>query len=306
MEPGELAILKTVVYADLFDAPLRFEELCEGLFDVALEPDGVRRLLDGSAALAAVLAERDGYVFLRGREALLGTRRLGERRAAELVDRYRVVLERIARLPYVRLVALSGAAACENVHDDDVDLFVVTKAGRAWSACLFVTLLSRALGARKAICANYFLDEGSLALADRDLYTAHQLAHLKPLVGGVTYRALFDANRWVAEYFPSAFARARTVEAPAPRVSVLERAASFGLGALVEAVSRRALTANLRRKIPPGTPAAAVRLGPGRLKLHINDHRPAAMERFERALAAVTETAERATSLTVAGGRIPS
>ena len=55
MSPVELAILKTVVYADLFDYPLRFEELCRGLFDVALEPDEVRRTLDASEALDGVV-----------------------------------------------------------------------------------------------------------------------------------------------------------------------------------------------------------------------------------------------------------
>ena len=202
MQPYERAILKTVVYADLFDYPLRFGELCRGLFDVALPADRVRATLDDSTALGSVLDERDGYVFLRGRDELLELRREGERRSEELLDRHRDVLERIARLPYVRLVALSGAAAFANVHDDDVDLFVVTRSGRAWSACLLVTLLSRLYGARRAICANYFLDEGSLALGDHDLYTAHQLANLKPLVGGEVYGALLAANGWASSFFP--------------------------------------------------------------------------------------------------------
>lgn len=300
MRPDELAILKTVVYADLFDAPLRFEELCRGLFDAALPPARVRALLDGSAALAAVLDERDGFVFLAGRDALLGAKREGERRADALLDRHRRVIERVCRLPYVRLVALSGAAAFRNVHDNDVDLFVVARAGRAWSACLFVTLLSRALGARRAICANYFVDEGELALVDRDLYTAHQLANLRPLVGRDAHRALVAENAWVAEHFPAAFTAALECDAPRARKGLAERLLGLGLGAAVESLARRVLTANLRRKIPAGTDPASVRLGPGRLKLHINDHRPEAIERFERALGREVERAERAVSRAVA------
>jgi hypothetical protein len=36
-----------------------------------------------------------------------------------------------------------------------------------------------------------------------------------------------------------------------------------------------------------------VRLSPGRLKLHINDHRPATIARFERALAEAVAAADR-------------
>jgi hypothetical protein len=304
MEPAEFAILKTVVYADLFDYPLRFEELCRGLFDVALAPDEVRHRLDHSPALAAVLDERDGFVFLVGREGLLAARCEGERRAKELLSRHRGVIARVARLPYVRLVALSGAAAFDNVHDDDLDLFVVARAGRAWSACMLVTLLSRAFGARRAICANYFLDESSLALADRDLYTAHQLVHLRPLAGDDAHRALLGANAWVADLFPAAYATALETHTLPTRVGLLERLFAFGPGALFEAVSRRVLTANLRRKIPTGTDPASVRLGPGRLKLHINDHRPDAIARFEHALAAAVDAAERATLCEVASGSV--
>jgi hypothetical protein len=294
MSPADLAILKTVVYADLFDYPLRFEELCRGLFDLALSPAEVRGRLDGSPELSAVVAERDGFVFLAGREPLLGARREGERRAAELLARHRGVLARIARLPYVRLLALSGAVAFDNVHDDDLDLFVVARAGRAWSACLLVTLLARLVGARRAICANYFLDEGSLALADRDLYTAHQLAHLRPVAGGDAHRRFVEANAWVEGFFPAAYAASLAAAAPPARVGLGERILALGPGALLEAASRRVLTANLRRKIPPGADPASVRLGPGRLKLHINDHRPATIARFERALARALEAAERA------------
>lgn len=291
MDAPDLAIIKTVVYADLFDYPLRFEELCRGMFDLELAPDDVRRRLDRSAALAAVVERRDGFIFLAGRGHLLAARREGERNAADLLARYGRVLASIARLPYVRLLALSGGVAFNNAHDDDLDLFVVARRNRAWSACMFVTLLSRAVGARRAICANYFLDDASLALGDRDLYTAHQLAHLRPVAGREAHRALVAANPWVADLFPTAYAAALACDAPHTRIGRVERLLDLGLGAVVELASRLVLTANLRRKVPAGADPASVRLGPGRLKLHINDHRPGTIARFERRLA---ETVERA------------
>ena len=302
MERGELAILKTVVYADLFDYPLRVEELELGLFDVELTEREIRRLVDESPRLGSVLIEREGFLTLAGREHIVEKRRAGASRAKELLGRYGRVLERIARLPFVRLVALSGAAAFDAVHDDDIDLFVVATKRRAWAACLLVTIVSRLYGSRRGICANYFLDEGSLELADRDLYTAHQLVHLRPLVGRHAYATLIARNTWVSEWFPAGYRAALTRAVPSARVGVSERVSALGLGALLEFVSRKVLTANLLRKIPPGTDPAAVRLGPGRLKLHINDHRPASIARFERRLAEVVEQAERLALCSVASG----
>ena len=151
MTDSELAILKTVVYADLFDYPLRPDELCEGLFDVRLCPAEVRTLLDGSQSLRVAVEEQEGFVFLRGRAAVIEARREAERRTRRLLTRHERVLGLVARLPYVRLLALSGAAAFDNVHDDDVDLFIITAQRRAWSVCLMVTLLSRVLGVRRTV-----------------------------------------------------------------------------------------------------------------------------------------------------------
>jgi hypothetical protein len=303
MGPAELAILKTVVYADLFDYPLRFDELCAGLFDLRLEPDHARALLDLSPALSAALDERGGFVFLRGRDHLVEKRREGERRASALLARHRRALALVARLPYVRLLALSGAAAFGAVHDDDVDVFIVCGRGRAWSACMLVTLASRALGVRRTICANYILEETALALGERDFYTAHQLLSLAPLSGGDTHRAFVAANPWAEALFPAAYARALDKPAPPARRGLAERLLALGPGALLEALSRRALSGRLRRKVPAGGDPDSVRLGPDRLKLHTNDHRSRTIARFERALAAATEAAS-AEALAGAGSRV--
>ena len=156
---------------------------------------------------------------------------------------------------------------------------------------MLVTLLSRAFGARRAICANYILDEASLALGERDLYTAHQLVHLRPLAGGDVHRAFVAANAWAEELFPGAYARAIGKSAPPARRSLTERLLDLGPGAMLEALSRRILTSRLRRKIPPGVDPSSVRLSPGRLKLHTNDHRSRTIERFERALTSVLDAA---------------
>jgi hypothetical protein len=290
----ELAILKTVVYGDLFHYPLRLEELRDGLFDVALTSDELGSLLGRSPRLAAVLDQRDGFVFLRGRDEILAERPAAEKRTRVVLASHERALALLGRLPYVRLLALSGAAAFDNLHDDDVDLFIIAARRRAWSVCLLVTLLSRLLGVRRTVCANYILDEEAIVIAERDFYTAHQLTHLRPLVGGETHRAFVEANPWARSLFPAAFDAATARMARPARVGLVERLLALGPGALLEAISRRVLSSNLQRKIPRGPDTGAVRLERGRLKLHTNDHRPPTLRRFERALTATVTAAERA------------
>jgi hypothetical protein len=298
MTPEELAILQTVVYADMFHYPLRLGELREGLFDLDLTPDELRGWLDHSTALAATVVEREGFVFLRGRDVLLAERREAEERTREAIERHTPALALVSRLPYVRVLALSGAVAFDNMRDDDVDVFIVAARQRAWSVCLLVTLLTRLLKVRRTVCANYILDEESLALAERDFYTAHQLTHLRPLVGGDGYKKFVESNPWAAAHFPATYAAARARTAPSSGVGLLERFLAIGPGALFEALSRRLLAANLRRKVPRGPDTGAVRLERGRLKLHTNDHRPPTLRRFERALAEAVAAAERSISAT--------
>jgi hypothetical protein len=298
MTPEELAILKTVVYADMFHYPLRPGELREGLFDLCLTLEELRGWLDHSAALAATIEERDGFVFLRGREVLLAERLEAEERTRAALDQHAPALALVSRLPYVRLLALSGAAAFDNMHDDDVDVFIIAARQRAWSVCLLVTILTRLLNVRRTVCANYILDEESLIIAERDFYTAHQLTHLRPLVGGDVYKKFIESNAWASAHFPATYAAARTRTAPSSDVGLVERILALGPGALLEALSRRVLASNLQRKIPRGPDTGAVRLERGRLKLHTNDHRPPTLRRFERALAETVAAAERSISAT--------
>ena len=304
MDPAELAILRTVLYSDLFNYPLTRDELRRGLFDLALDAAAIERALAASDLLRGALEERDGYVFVTGRSVLVEERRAGERNARELRARHGRTLSWLSRLPFVRLVAISGAVAFGNAHDDDVDVFFVTAANRVWTVCLLVTALTRLAGARRAICANYFLDERSLDLADRDLYTAHQLVHLEPFAGIDAYRSLVGANPWAGAYLPSAYAASRDRVAPAIARGAVRRLAERLLGALLEPISRRVLAANFRKKVPADVDPASVRLGDDRLKLHINDHRATTLARFDEAVAARIAEFERLDNSRVCEARV--
>jgi hypothetical protein len=266
------AILRTVLYASLFQAPLTVAELHRALMDVGVDRVEIRsRLRQGF--LRSRLEFTGEYVYPRGREAWLELRRERKRRTEALLDAHRPLLRAVAAFPFVRLLALSGGCAHDNASDSDVDVFLVARRGRVWAVCLALMLLSKALGRRRTLCVNYLVDEEGLALPERDLFTAAEIVGLRPLAGGGSYVQFVEANAWVAERYPNFFWMRREVARvpPAGAPRWIEAVLDLGLAPLVEGLARRWLGARFRRKWDG---AAGVVLTPHRLKLHPVDHGP--------------------------------
>ena len=137
------AVVRTVTYASLFQAPLTRERLHRTLMDVRLDP----RALDDVLAdpwVRARLETSGDLVFPRGKGDWIETRRARRAETERLLRRHRRALALVARCPFVRLLGLSGACAHENASDGDVDIFLVTRGGRAWAVYLALVVANLA------------------------------------------------------------------------------------------------------------------------------------------------------------------
>lgn len=265
------AILRTVAYSAVFDAPLPFDDLHRGLMDVALSRRDLEEWL-GEPAVRRCVAVTDGLVYPRGRSAWLDVRRQRQEHTGSLLRRHRFALKCLSRFPFVRLLALSGACAHGNASDEDVDVFLIVKKNRAWAVCLALMVASKALGLRRSLCINYIVDEEGMRLPEADLFTASEIVGMKVLAGPAAYEGFLWANDWVGRRFPNFWLRRREQSAPEAGPPVwLEALLDLGPAPLLEAFSRRVLGAYLRRK---GRGRPGVTLSPHRLKLHMEDHRP--------------------------------
>ena len=159
-----------------------------------------------------------GLYFLRGREALLGVRGERARVSARLWRRARRYGRLVGRMPFVRMVAVTGALAMDNVADGDIDYLVITEPGRLWLCRALVVGLVRTAAMRRVdLCPNYFLSEEAMALSERNLFTAHEVAQMVPLSGVETYQRLRSLNRWTDTYLPNAAGHPRRVSPIEPR-----------------------------------------------------------------------------------------
>ena len=248
------AVLATLAYADVFDYPLTAKEVHRDLVAVRATPEQV------AAALASVPALQctDGYYALPGREATVAARRRRAAAAAALWPRAQRWARVLAALPFVRMVAVTGALSVENVEAGaDIDYLVVVAAGRLWVCRALVTALARLASVRgAALCPNYLLSVDTLAIPLRSLYTAHELLQMVPLAGQATYSRMLDANRWIAGFLPNAYPARAPAEGPGPVGGTLARLAEAALrgrlGNALEVRLQRLQIARLRRKIATG------------------------------------------------------
>jgi hypothetical protein len=201
------AILRTVAYADVFDYPLTLDQVHRYLVGITASPSAVYNALLGESLTHRRLAHTDGYFCLAGRQAIVQTRLRRAQMAARLWPKARRYAASIASLPFVRMVAITGTLAVDNVDSDaDIDYLIVTVPRRVWLArALSIAYVHVGRLERVEICPNYVISTDALDQFDRSFYSAHELAQMVPLYGLDIYHRLVQTNRWATAYLPNAF-----------------------------------------------------------------------------------------------------
>jgi hypothetical protein len=208
MQSLEAAILRTVLYADVFNFPMKPEEIHHFLIgDEPASLPQVQHTLHHSAWLRQYVEWVDQFVVYAGRSELIGVRKAREQASQALWPQAVVWGKRLAQLPFVRMVALTGALAVRNAadHDDDLDYILVTAANRVWIARAFAILMVR-IGRLWGVilCPNFVLSESALAQSREDIFTAHEVAQMVPVYGQDVYRRFREENEWVYNQLPNA------------------------------------------------------------------------------------------------------
>jgi hypothetical protein len=296
MTTRELAIARTIVYSSLFDYPLTLEELHRSLIESDQTPAEILAVYDGSAPLQQIVEYRDGFFVPAGRSNLIAERRRREARSREFLRRHALVLRLVCALPFTRLVALSGSVAHLNLEPNgDLDLFIVTRGPAVWTVTVAVLALARLLRCRRSLCANFIVSDTHLRFDQRDLFTANQVIHLRPLAGADTMPAILASNPFVRQFHPNATDRPagdlRIELGPLAIVKrLLELAFAIPLPA-IERACRRLYGWHLRRRAAIWRSPDQVSLGSDYLKLHTQSHRQSVLERYEAALEDACRTA---------------
>lgn len=288
----ETAILQTLAYADIFDHPITLEEIHRYLIGVPASLGQVRESLLGGRLLPERINKVADYYMLPGRASIAGIRRRREIIAAELWPHALGYGRLIASLPFVKMVAVTGALAVDNVESDaDIDYLVITSLGYLWVCRAMIIGLGRLKYRNGAIiCPNYLLTENAIALRERDMYTAQELARMIPISGFDIYNKMRAENLWTTEYLPNAKGAPRAYD---NKPSMLSPFKSFGETILRTRFGARIEGWEMDRKINKLTKQSQannmanpdeIRFGEDWCKGHFDGHAHRATDEFNKRL----------------------
>lgn len=210
------AVLKTVVYFDIFDYPLTSVEIWRFLYQESAPLSEVIAALENDEQLKTVLETKNGFYFLKGRE---GIAQMRIERQQQAMKKWQIAQKAVRLLrfaPFVQFIAICNDLAYQNAPaKSDIDFFICLRKGRIWTGRFLITALlylarlwrhGRKITNR--ICLSFFITDEALNLASllkqpEDPYFAFWLATFWPIFDRGLLQKFFQANSWLQSYFPN-------------------------------------------------------------------------------------------------------
>ena len=198
-------ILRTLLYFDIFNYPLKSEEIFRFLGIPALDKSLITSRLK-SLSDQKITFQFGELFSLKNDNTLIERRLKGNKEA----DKYLILAKKkanlISKFPFVRGVLASGSLSKGYMDErSDIDFFLVTAPNRLWIARTLLVLYKRVFlaNSHKHFCINYLVDENHLEIEEKNLFTATELATVIPLYGSEQYKNLQEVNSWLTEFFPN-------------------------------------------------------------------------------------------------------
>lgn len=129
----------------------------------------------------------------------------------------RQMAESVKNFPFIEMIAITGSVAVNNAkREDDIDLFIVTKENTLWIVRPFLLLYLSLYYKRRrrgdihnvqdVFCPNLWLDESDLEIKDKNLYTAHEVLQILPVLNrNHTYEKFIKENSWTKNFLANAY-----------------------------------------------------------------------------------------------------
>ncbi|OGD94163.1 hypothetical protein A3F02_01260 [Candidatus Curtissbacteria bacterium RIFCSPHIGHO2_12_FULL_38_9b] len=205
------AIISTLSYYDIFNYPLKIEQIHQYLISQKVNILQVQKSINQLINTNQIGAD-DNYFYLKNRSKLVLLRKQRNRISKAKLKRAYFFADILKVIPTLKLVAISGALAMENSHkNDDIDLVLVSSDLTIWTTRFFSNLLllpfKRDPDGKKVAdraCLNLFLDESGLKIKTQNLYIAHEISQMKLIWDrDGAYQKFIGTNRWINKYLPN-------------------------------------------------------------------------------------------------------
>lgn len=204
---GEYA---SIIYHDMFDYPLSFDEVArwsiseDYLFSKTTKEVSIKKVDYDS-----------GYFFIGEDKQKIRKRLLRKKTSEDKLQIAYKAANLIGLLPSVLFVGITGSLAMDNADESaDIDLIIITSQNTLWISRLFSLLILAFSGLKirkknekdqkDRICANLWLTENNLQWKLKNIFTAHEIVQIKPLVNkNNVFEKFLKKNSWIYNFFPN-------------------------------------------------------------------------------------------------------
>jgi hypothetical protein len=205
--PSARAILKTLLYFNIFRHPLTMDEIHEYCCGYSATKIEVQRQLE-MLEETGYISRQDVFYQVKSDEmhTLVEKRLKGYEKAKKFLKIARPFSKFISCFPFVRGICLSGSLSKGYAdNDSDIDYFIITEPGRLWISRTLLVLFKKLFlfNSHKYFCVNYFIDTNSLEIPDKNLFAATELLTIIPASNPELYEKLMSSNAWVKTYYPN-------------------------------------------------------------------------------------------------------
>ncbi|MBC7696508.1 MAG: nucleotidyltransferase domain-containing protein [Burkholderiales bacterium] len=196
-------VLKTLLYFDVFNYPLKFNEVFYNM-PVRISKEDLSDNLQCLIEEGFIKEEKSFYLLSSSSVDIIDRRLKGNAEASETMHKAYYFSKKIASFPFISGVCISGSLS-KNYYDEhsDIDYFVITKANRLWICRMVFILYYKTLSKKEKnnYCLNYFISEADLLIPDKNDFVATELAYLLPTVNYSMYKRVLKENSWYKKKF---------------------------------------------------------------------------------------------------------
>jgi len=195
--------LFSIYYHDVFSYPLHFFELDKWKYVGEVKFTNKIDLVE----------TYKGYIFPKGKKINVITRILRERVSVKKLQIAKKAAKMIGKVPNVLFVGITGSLAMMNAEEDsDIDLMIITRKDSLWLSRILVNIIlslnkfklrRKNSGVQKdRLCLNIWLTQGRLTWTKKNIYTAHEICQIVPLLNREnTYEKFILKNSWAKRYW---------------------------------------------------------------------------------------------------------
>lgn len=200
----EQAVLKTILFFDVFGFPLKPSEVHQ-YAPISMSPLNVLPCLN-FIVNHGLLFQHGNFFSLKNDDSIVQKRQVASDSAESMLKVARRFASLISRFPFVRSICITGNLTRGFVvAEDDLEFFIIAKTGRIWLTRALLRGFKKVflLNNKRYFNMNYFVDEAQLEVEDKNQFTALQLKTLLPVYNAELYEQFIQANTWTAEYLPN-------------------------------------------------------------------------------------------------------